>query len=724
MGLYDKLVAGRWLDGGGAVCNVRHPDFGATGDGYTDDRNALAAADAAPGPNVLPAGVYRVGSDLVLSSATRLEHGAMLRPDTGVTITFNAAIDTGLYHVFDLGAGGQVRIASDAADRVPIEWFGGSRDPAVDSSQAWESWTRTLLRSNATGYLARGTYHIPNAPESNLSDGGTLVIIGDGAEVVGTPAKTRLFNVPLDTTVESIRIVGITFRDMHRGINMQSSAVVDRLILRDVHFHNVRVPVFALRSLSSFTRPVIDYVELREVSAREGWCGFYLHGLVRRAVIDGLTACDLDASDAGPTSQPHTRGLALGYNWTPRFPHRDLDEMGDYSVSRLRLENLYDGRGGSQECQGARLQGRKILVNDVRGRNLDNASGNDCELLYLKGAEVMVSHVHGVNACRRQGLVVIKRVEGSPGDGHHFIVRDIQHFETRGVEAAALWIQAADVLVDGVMSQGGCGRTEGIMDSGVISTHHGHYDSITIKNVTIEDNRGRAGIMAQHTGRAFVLENIEFVTMDGSGLPGDRSLSPVLVANGRSDGDGLEAFFHMVRCRRIEPMGSETSALVRVSNVARGHESRITRLELTDCVAESTHHGLVVDAGLRSLRAVELYNNDFSAVTGAAVSMDMPADAGLAARDNTGYLERKSTLNPGVIAAHQAVVLGPILGIHGTRPGDHVEVYPPYDLKGCIATGYTETDDTIRIVVFNPTGSEVVLGAGDWRVNVVKRISG
>ena len=237
MGLYDKLVAGRWLDGGGAVCNVLHPDFGATGDGYTDDRNALAAADAAPGPNVLPAGVYRVGSDLVLSSATRLEHGAMLRPDTGVTITFNAAIDTGLYHVFDLGAGGQVRIASDAADRVPIEWFGGSRDPAVDSSQAWESWTRTLLRSNATGYLARGTYHIPNAPESNLSDGGTLVIIGDGAEVVGTPAKTRLFNVPLDTTVESIRIVGITFRDMHRGINMQSSAVVDRLILRDVHFH-------------------------------------------------------------------------------------------------------------------------------------------------------------------------------------------------------------------------------------------------------------------------------------------------------------------------------------------------------------------------------------------------------------------------------------------------------------------------------------------------------
>src|SRR5690606_33919401 len=118
--------------------------------------------------------------------------------------------------------------------------------------------------------------------------------------------------------------------------------------------------------------------------------------------------------------------LVLGYNWTTGWPPEDLDEMGNYSVSRLRFLRFYEPRGGTQECQGARLQGRHITVFDVYGEDLDSASGVDCELLYLKGTQITATKIYGKNACRRQGIVAIKEVGESSSDGFDFVVRDVQ----------------------------------------------------------------------------------------------------------------------------------------------------------------------------------------------------------------------------------------------------------------------------------------------------------
>jgi hypothetical protein len=69
---FDERIAGRFLDGGGAVVNLRHPDIGAAGDGSTDDSDAFRRGFAAlPDGGVLyvPPGEYRVtaasGPDLV-----------------------------------------------------------------------------------------------------------------------------------------------------------------------------------------------------------------------------------------------------------------------------------------------------------------------------------------------------------------------------------------------------------------------------------------------------------------------------------------------------------------------------------------------------------------------------------------------------------------------------------------------------------------------------------
>lgn len=63
--------AAQIIDAGGALFNVRHPDFGAKADGIADDANAIlratrAAADQGGGTVLLPAGTYRVGAPLVL----------------------------------------------------------------------------------------------------------------------------------------------------------------------------------------------------------------------------------------------------------------------------------------------------------------------------------------------------------------------------------------------------------------------------------------------------------------------------------------------------------------------------------------------------------------------------------------------------------------------------------------------------------------------------------
>lgn len=74
----DLELYGKWVDRGAAVLNVRHPDFGAVGDGVTDDLAAFHAAIEAAGPATwgappaavsgavvfAPPGAYRLGGDL------------------------------------------------------------------------------------------------------------------------------------------------------------------------------------------------------------------------------------------------------------------------------------------------------------------------------------------------------------------------------------------------------------------------------------------------------------------------------------------------------------------------------------------------------------------------------------------------------------------------------------------------------------------------------------
>jgi Pectate lyase superfamily protein/Right handed beta helix region len=99
-------------------------DFGAVGDGSTDDAAAVAAADAAitaRGGGVLffPAGIYRMSSNVTFANPARLGSGSIIKPDATATVTFNRGIDAGPWRIFDLSAAGRIAGLSD----LWVDWF-------------------------------------------------------------------------------------------------------------------------------------------------------------------------------------------------------------------------------------------------------------------------------------------------------------------------------------------------------------------------------------------------------------------------------------------------------------------------------------------------------------------------------------------------------------------------------------------------------------------------
>jgi hypothetical protein len=106
----------------GDVFNVK--DFGATGDGSTNDHAAIAAADSAAntarGVLVFPAGTFYVATSLTLISSPQFEGGA-LSIASGQTVTFNQAVVAPVQRLFY--GSGTVRMAFRGA-KCPVEWWG------------------------------------------------------------------------------------------------------------------------------------------------------------------------------------------------------------------------------------------------------------------------------------------------------------------------------------------------------------------------------------------------------------------------------------------------------------------------------------------------------------------------------------------------------------------------------------------------------------------------
>ena len=109
--------------------------FGAKGDGVTDDHAAFVAA-ASYGPVLVSPGTYAIAANAALTEFVEMQYGAILTPATGVTITFNGGFNAPINQCFSnatAGLGTIVFAVGTLSVGYP-EWWGGlSSNGAVDA---------------------------------------------------------------------------------------------------------------------------------------------------------------------------------------------------------------------------------------------------------------------------------------------------------------------------------------------------------------------------------------------------------------------------------------------------------------------------------------------------------------------------------------------------------------------------------------------------------------
>ena len=114
-------------------------DFGAVGNGSTNDRNAINLAQTAAAGSTLffPPGTYSVQSNLTITANCQFQAGAKLAPASGVTVTITGAIVAGDYQIFVVTSSAHVSMVSSPTQQGAIEWYGVTGgDVAFSSANA------------------------------------------------------------------------------------------------------------------------------------------------------------------------------------------------------------------------------------------------------------------------------------------------------------------------------------------------------------------------------------------------------------------------------------------------------------------------------------------------------------------------------------------------------------------------------------------------------------
>lgn len=131
-------------------------DVGAKGDASTDDRTAFANASASGLEIIVPAGTYRIASNVTLTGTWRFAAGAALRPASGVTITF----------------GGAAMIYADALPIIDTSLGGGVAYQAGASIDAVQPGTTSKTDNFVRGYA--GNAIAPDVSISVIAGGGNV----------------------------------------------------------------------------------------------------------------------------------------------------------------------------------------------------------------------------------------------------------------------------------------------------------------------------------------------------------------------------------------------------------------------------------------------------------------------------------------------------------------------------------------------------------------------
>lgn len=140
---------------------------GLFGNGTSDDRAGLAAADVALGVGealTLAPGTYLVNSNLTISHVVQFRPGAKIKPASGVTITLSKGYYAGDFqHVFDLSAAGTISAPQVAGGYFTPWHFGAVADLVTDDLAAFNAAHDALPADGGAIFVPKGGYRLSAA---------------------------------------------------------------------------------------------------------------------------------------------------------------------------------------------------------------------------------------------------------------------------------------------------------------------------------------------------------------------------------------------------------------------------------------------------------------------------------------------------------------------------------------------------------------------------------
>ena len=124
------------------LINVKSRQFGAKGDGTTDDSSAIQTANNYADDNggilLFPPGIYLIKDNVIFSDNVTLlfTPGAVIKTNSTEVITgTNTIIDAGIQQIFNLSSGGTIS-GSWNIEKVYPQWFGAKGDGITDDRQS------------------------------------------------------------------------------------------------------------------------------------------------------------------------------------------------------------------------------------------------------------------------------------------------------------------------------------------------------------------------------------------------------------------------------------------------------------------------------------------------------------------------------------------------------------------------------------------------------------
>ncbi|CAM3644795.1 glycosyl hydrolase family 28-related protein [Cohnella lubricantis] len=193
-------------------------DFGATGDGQTNDAPAILSAITSPNNTILfPEGIYRLTANVYFPSSKTIvfERGAALDTASGVVVTVNADIRAGLFPIFT-GAGTYNTNSKDHT--IYPQWFGGSAEGDEQTG---------IVTASASIAAGSRQLAVPAVDKNKFANGHTVMVLHAGTSIPSTfpnpaPAPTLTYYGTPGTTTYRYRIAIL---DKNGGITAASEAV-------------------------------------------------------------------------------------------------------------------------------------------------------------------------------------------------------------------------------------------------------------------------------------------------------------------------------------------------------------------------------------------------------------------------------------------------------------------------------------------------------------------